>query len=226
MDNTVLDFSTAEEKSLFRAFRDIGVLLTDDLLAHFRRINDRCWEMLEEGKLTRRQVLVGRFEKLFEEEKIAADAESVQNSYEEYLCSGHFFMPGAEQLLSSLQDFCRLFIVSNGNTLTQDRRIASSGIAPYFEDIFISETIGFQKPGKEFFDYCFSRIPGFDASLAVIVGDSLTSDIRGGINAGITTVWYNYLHKPVPGTEVPDHTITELSQLPALLKTVFSLEEM
>ena len=94
-----------------------------------------------------------------------------------------------------------------------------SGIAHYFQDIFISERIGADKPKKEFFDRCFARIPGFDRAQAMIIGDSLTSDIRGGNNAGIQTCWFNPKHKPRRPDIHVDYEIDALMELPQLLKT-------
>ncbi len=221
LDNTILDFSMAERKAIWETFGEFGISPTEELLAHFRRINGKQWELLEEGKITRRQVLVVRFEKLFAEEGITADAEAVQNRYESILRCGHYFVPGAEELLEALQGRYRLFLASNGNASTQDSRIASAGIEKYFENMFVSEKLGAEKPSREFFEACFARIPGFDASRAVMVGDSLTSDIRGGINAGLPTVWYNPAGKQRPAQNAPDYTISHLSELPDLLEKCF-----
>ena len=221
IDNTVLDFSTAEGKSICQAFAEAGLTATEEILAHFRRINEVQWQLLEEGLLTREEVLYGRFEKLFAEEGLAADAHAIQDRYEDLLCSQFYFMPGAEALLEELSEHYRLFIASNGNSKTQDRRIALSGIGRYFEEVFVSERLGAQKPTKEFFGACFARIPGFDLSRAVMVGDSLTSDIRGGLNAGMRTVWYNPEGKPAPSSGAAEFTVTHLSELPELLRTLF-----
>ena len=94
-------------------------------------------------------------------------------------------------MVQTLSKTHNLYIVTNGVASTQQIRIGDSGLQPYFKDIFISELLGSQKPQKEFFDHCFERIPDFDPSLALIIGDSLTSDIKGGNNAGIETCWFN-----------------------------------
>ena len=100
-------------------------------------------------------------------------------------------MPGAPELLEELYRKYRLYIVSNGTAKVQEGRIGSSGIAKYMDGIFISQILGANKPDKQFFDICFAEIPDFSLSETVIIGDSLSSDIKGGINAGITTVWFN-----------------------------------
>lgn len=222
IDNTVLDFSTAEEKALKRVFFEKGIPFDDAMIGHFRIINDYCWQQLETGGMTRTQVLYGRFEKLFREEGITrADPVSVQDDYENYLTERHYFMPGAEIVLESLSKSYRLFAVSNGNAATQAKRIASAKLQQWFEQFFVSETIGAEKPTKAFFDICFGQIQDFDKNSAVIVGDSLTSDILGGINAGISTVWLNYRNATVKPDIQPDYIIQMLSELPVLLENHF-----
>ena len=222
IDNTVLDFSTAEEKALKRVFLENGIPADDDVIAHFRRINDWCWQKLETGELTRPQVLYGRFERLFQEKGIAsADPVSVQDRYEIYLTERHYFMPGAEAMLENLSGRYRLFAVSNGNAETQAKRIASAKLQQWFEAFFVSEKVGAEKPSKRFFELCFEKIPGMDRRAAIMVGDSLTSDICGGINAGIPTVWFNYRSAPVPPDIRPDYIIRTLAELPPLLDEHF-----
>ena len=121
--------------------------------------------------------------------------------------------------MKSLHEKYRLFLASNGTARVQQGRLTSAGLYPYFEKVFISQEIGFNKPSREYFDACFARIPGFEPGKAIMVGDSLTSDILGGINAGLTTVWVNPEGKPW-GSIRPDYEIKALSQLEELLKTI------
>ena len=111
----------------------------------------------------------------------------------------------------------RLFLASNGTASVQHGRMTRANLYRFFEEVFVSQEIGHNKPSGAYFAACFARIPGFDPERAMIVGDSLTSDIRGGINAGIKTVWVNPAHKPC-GDIRPDHEIEALSQLEALLE--------
>ena len=141
-------------------------------------------------------------------------------SYEGNLAVGHYFLPGAEEAVASLSQKYRLFLASNGTASVQAGRLTSANLYRFFETVFISQELGFNKPAKEFFDACFARIPDFDPKKAVMVGDSLTSDILGGKNAGITTVWVNP-ERRLPRPEiVPDYEIESLAQLEALLDTM------
>ena len=221
LDNTILDFDIAERTALSRALTKLGVPFDDATLALYNKINLRHWEMLEDGVITREQVLYMRFETLYREIGMEADPHLTQRYYETLLAEGHWFLPGAEAMLEALYGPYRLVLCSNGTQTVQDGRIESAGIAHYFEKIFVSEHMGANKPEKRYFDLCFAQLPGFDAARCIIVGDSLTSDIRGGKNAGILTCWFNPRHKSVrPGME-PDYEIDALDQLRPLLDRCF-----
>lgn len=223
LDDTLLDFHRAEAEALSRALREMGVEPEPELLRRYSEINRRQWELLEEGLLTRDQVLLRRFELLFQEFGLALSAPELRDRYERNLAIGHYFIPGAEALLETLSGPCDLYIASNGTASVQDGRIASAGIAPYFKAIFVSEDLGANKPERAFFEGCFRRIPGFDPTRAIVVGDSLTSDIRGGINAGLLTCWFNPQGKPGRRDIRPDHEIRALSDLPPLLERLFGV---
>ena len=150
---------------------------------------------------------------------VETDASACARDYEHNLSIGHFFLPGAEEALEALQRKYRLFLVSNGTAAVQKGRMTSANLYRFFEQVFVSEEIGYNKPSKEYFDACFARIPDFDREKAVIVGDSLTSDILGGKNAGITTVWVNPEHLPW-GNIQPDYEIEALRQLEPLLEVL------
>lgn len=221
IDDTLLDFGKAEAAAIKKTFERIGIPATDEVIARYSEINNAQWSALERGELTRQQVLVRRFDILFEELGITGvPSEMAQASYEYLLGIGHYFIDGAVELLEALKDKYELYIVSNGTACVQDSRLASAGIAPYFKDIFISERIGADKPSREFFDRAFSRIEGFEREKAIIVGDRLSSDILGGINAGISTCWFNPKRLP-PDPDIPaDYEIHALNELPELLKNL------
>ena len=217
LDDTILDFHKAERIALSKTFRDFGLEPAEDVLDLYHNINKWHWEQLELGVMTRDQVLVNRFGALFEKVGMTVDPAACAKSYESNLGIGHYFLPGAEEAVKRLSERCRLFLVSNGTATVQHSRLTSAGLYPYFEQVFISQEIGYNKPEKAYFDRCFERIPGFEQEKALMVGDSLTSDIKGGINAGLTTVWINPAHKAC-GDIRPDYEIEGLSQLEALLE--------
>ena len=217
LDNTILDFSKAERIALTQTLSERGVSVTEEILRRYRDFNIYCWEQLEDGLMTRDEVLRRRFELLFESLGLSLNGQEATERYETLLHFGHWFIPGAEELLRTLAPDYDLYLASNGVASVQHSRIASAGIAPYFKGVFISEEIGAVKPQREYFEACFARIPGFDPARALMVGDSLSSDIRGGINAGIRTCWLNYNNKPGREDIRPDYEIASITELPALL---------
>ena len=140
--------------------------------------------------------------------------------YEAALGRQAHLLDGSLDLIRSLHGKCRLFIVTNGLAAVQKSRFGACPLAPYFEACFISEEMGCEKPGRAFFEKCFAAIPGFSPERALIVGDSLTSDVRGGINAGIKSCWFNPRALPGRPDIVPDYEIRALSELPALIETM------
>lgn len=220
LDDTILDFHKAEHIALSKTFRSFGLDPSQEVLDRYTVINRAHWQRLERKELTREQVVVGRFAALFQEKGIQADPEQVARKYEYFLSQGHYFLPGAEDALKSLSQKYKLYLASNGTAKVQAGRLESSGIGKFFQEIFVSEEIGANKPDKVYFDRCGERIPGYDPDKAMIVGDSLTSDIQGGINAGIKTVWVNARRDTHPAHIVPDYEIEALSQLEELLESL------
>ena len=217
LDDTILDFGAAERVAIAKTFRQIGLEPTDRLIDRYSEINISQWEAFERGEISRDTVLTRRFDLLFEELGVSFDSHSCEDMYRGYLGIGHYFVDGAIELLDYLAPKYDLYIASNGVAATQNTRLASANISHYFKAIFISETTGHHKPEKEYFDYCFARIEDFDPAKTIIIGDSLTSDIRGGINAGITTCWFNPKRKPQRADIVPNFEIHALSELKNLL---------
>ena len=220
LDDTILDFHKAERIALSKTLAQFEVAPSEEILSLYHKINKWHWEQLEQGKLTRDEVLVCRFGALFRELGMTVDAQSCARTYEGFLAVGHYFLPGAEEAVASLSRKYRLFLASNGTASVQRGRLTSANLYRYFEAVFVSQELGFNKPAKAFFDACFARIPGFDPGRAVMVGDSLTSDILGGKNAGITTVWVNPGHLPADPKIIPDYEIEALPQLEGLLNTL------
>ena len=219
LDDTIFDFHLAERIALERTLDEMGANPTEEMMSRYSAINRTCWEALERGEMTRAEVLVHRYELLFSEYGLSCDAVATQAKYEAYLSIGHYFIDGAERLLDGLRvRGYKLYLASNGTAKVQHGRIASAKIAPYFEKMFISQEVGFDKPAREFFDKAFGEIPDFSRELSVILGDSLTSDILGGKNAGIATVWFNPKGLPTKNNITPDHIITHLDEFIPLLE--------
>ena len=220
LDDTLFDFHKAEKIALTKTLVHFGIDPTEETLALYSTINAAHWKRLELGEISREEVKVGRYRELFKTIGVECDPVKATAYYESMLAIGHYFMPGAPELLGELYRKYILYIVSNGTAKVQEGRIGSSGIAKYMDGIFISQILGANKPDKQFFDICFAEIPDFSLSETVIIGDSLSSDIKGGINAGITTVWFNPKGIENDSDIKPDYTIKELSEVPGLLSQI------
>lgn len=220
LDDTLLDFHRAEAEAIRHTMKEIGIDPTDETVALYSRINRSCWAKLETGEYTREEVLHRRFDILFEALGVTGDAHETQKLYEYRLSLGAYYLDGAEDLLNELYGKYRLYLATNGIVNVQSRRIKDSGIGKYFDNIFVSEKIGYNKPDKRFFDCAFDEIPDFSLDETVIIGDTLTSDILGGINAGIKTVYFNPKGAKNDTGITPDYEIGTLAELPKLLKTM------
>lgn len=218
LDDTILDFGAAEHVAIAKTFREIGLEPTEDLLRRYSEINLSQWEAFERGEITRDTVLTRRFELLFRELGIALGAQETEDIYSGYLGVGHYFIDGAVEILEYLAPKYDLYLASNGVAATQYSRLESAQINHYFKDIFISEVTGHHKPEKEYFDYCFARMPDFSRETTLMIGDSLTSDVLGGKNAGVATCWFNRNHRPArPELVTPDYEIHRLEELKDIL---------
>lgn len=220
LDDTILDFHKAEKIAISKTFREFGIEPTEEVLARYSQINKECWHKLELGEWVREQVLVRRFEILFSEYGIVCDGEKVARAYEKNLSIGHYFLPGAEEAVDALSKKYRLFLASNGTASVQQGRMTSANLYRFFEKVFVSQELGANKPAKEFFERATAQIPDYDPAKAMMVGDSLTSDILGGIHAGMKTCWVNPKHLPADPSIPADYEIEALSQLEDLLETL------
>lgn len=220
LDDTILDFHKAERIALKKTLQKLGIEPTDEIAERYSEINDAQWKLLELGKITRYEVLTRRFTILFKELGVECSGDKAWQCYENLLGEGYYFIDGAEDVLKALSPYYNLYLVSNGTASVQDKRIAGAGIKNYFKDIFISQRIGHNKPSKHFFEYCFKKMSDFVHNETIIIGDSLTSDIKGGLNAGIATCWFNPAKKENKTDIIPEYEIDRLEQLQELLRKV------
>lgn len=220
LDDTIIDFKKCEKSALKKTLALLGIEPTELVLSRYSEINDAQWKLLELGQITRAELKPRRYRLLFEEFGIDASAEEAAAVYEEKLSLEHSFMTGAEDALERLSKKYRLYIVSNGTASVQHRRIAGAGIEKYISGLFISQEIGFDKPAPEFFERAFAAVDGFSKTETVIIGDSLSADIKGGLNAGITTIWFNPNAAANTSGIIPDYEIKSLYELDELLEAI------
>ncbi len=191
LDGTLFDYDISETKALKNTFKDFNLPFESKVIPTYRELNAKLWKQFEEGKLSQKIIKVRRFEQLADALGITFNAEKFSNRYLLHLSEGTDLIDGAREIIEFLSDKTDLVLITNGLTIVQRPRIKNSGLEKHFKEVIISEEIGFAKPDAKIFDFIFERL-GFPAKERVlIVGDSLTSDITGGINYGIDTCWFN-----------------------------------
>lgn len=214
VDGTLLDFEYSMRNSLRRCFGSIGRPLTEEMIEGYSRINDSYWKRLERGEVTKKELLSGRFRDFFAEYDLTGiDVDAFRKDYEAGLGNTYAFQDDALTVVKSLQGHYRQYVVTNGVTAVQENKLKLSGLSEVMDGIFISETIGSAKPSRVFFDYCLEHLEEKDKGKILIIGDSLTSDILGGIQAGIRTCWYNPEEKNPPLEYRADYEISVLQQV-------------
>ena len=219
VDGTLLDFLYSQRYALTKCFATIGREINEEILNRYTQINDFFWKQLELGVITKEELLVGRFIQLFQEYEIyGVDVDEFRREYQEGLGSVYSYIDDSLNICKSLQGKVKQYVITNGVTSTQLNKLNLSGFADIMEELFISEQIGAPKPQKAYFDYCLSHIEEKDKSKILIVGDSLSSDIKGGIGAGIPTCWYRSDDAENPTDLSPDYEISDLHELLDILE--------
>ena len=186
-DDTLLDFKRAERVALVNSLNKNDILIKNEDIEIYSKINLSLWKMLEKNEITREKLKVERFTRFLNAINKSGDGRILSECYMDELAKCGFVKDGAMEICECLSKKCRLFIATNGLTAVQNSRFSLSGLNKYIEAMFITETIGYQKPNVEFFDYIFRFLGDIDKNKVLMVGDSVSSDIMGGINAGIDT---------------------------------------
>lgn len=218
VDGTLLNFLESERIALQTCMTRFGLVFSERLRQMYSAINDIYWKRLERGEITKPQVYRGRFEEFFGEIGAAdVDPDAFNDQYQEALGEVYVVNDDAITLCRNLKGRFAQYAVTNGSAVAQQNKLRNSGLDRIMDRVFISEQVGFEKPDIRFFERCFAKIPGFKREETLIVGDSLTSDMRGGNNAGILCCWYNPAGLPAPDDLRLDAVIGDLQMLPALL---------
>ncbi|MFD1772735.1 YjjG family noncanonical pyrimidine nucleotidase [Paenibacillus rhizophilus] len=219
-DDTLFDYGQAESYALREAFNQFGMpSVFEDCASAYKEINKALWRDLELGLISSAELRVERFTRLFAAHGLDLDPESFSAAYLLHLGAGIFLIEGAANLSGELAG-CRLAVITNGIKEVQYSRIQGSELRDTFAHIIISEEVGSQKPERGIFDHAFARLglTAEDKRKVLIVGDTLTSDIQGGISYGIDTCWFNPLGKPGDPEIVPTYEIRALSELPPIVE--------
>lgn len=195
LDHTLLDFDVAEDIALTQLLEEEGVEDIQTYKDYYVPMNKALWKDLELKKITKQELVNTRFAKLFSRFGIEKDGVYLAERYQFYLAQqGQIFSRAIELLDTLTERGYELYAATNGITAIQTGRLAQSGLAPYFNQIFISEQLKTQKPDALFYEKIGQQIAGYSKEKTLMIGDSLTADIQGGNNAGIDTIWYNPHH--------------------------------
>lgn len=213
IDNTLLDFNKCAKESMEKAFKDFGLTFKEELFDIFIDTNNRLWKDLEKELITKEELRNTRWNLIFKKCGIIEDGIKFEIRFEELLAESHQPVDGAMDLLQYLSSKYDVYLVTNGFTKAQTNRISLAGITPYVKEMFVSESIGHSKPSKEFFDYCLSKIDNIKKDEIIIIGDSLSADIKGGIAFGIDTCWYNHCAERKPEDIPINYTVTKLREI-------------
>lgn len=218
LDDTLLDFHANEQASLTTIFQRYQVPNIERARQVYRDHNRHVWQQIEHGA-QRTPLLDHRFEVVFKRLGLAVNGPKAQREYNDLIANGFQIFPGAKALLERLVDRgLTLLVGTNGVQDAQLNRIKGAGIAPLFDHVFISEAVGFAKPDPHFFSAITERYP-LTKTNAVMVGDSLVSDIAGAQAAGLPSVWFNPHQAPLTGPAQPTATVTSLAALQTQLLT-------
>lgn len=212
LDNTILDFTATEYNAISKLLKLHNLPVSDEIIAKYSAINQSWWERFEKGEIKKEEIFAGRFKTFTEYYGFAADPEHMSLDYFELLAAGHDVIAGAEEVLRYVKEKgYTVCITTNGVSRTQYRRIDECGLKQYFDYVFVSEDAGHQKPEVEYFEYAMANSPEKDKSKILVIGDSQSSDILGGINFGVDTCWLN--PKDKSGTHKSTYEIANIMQV-------------
>lgn len=218
-DETLFDFKKSERDAFKNSMLEFDIEYDEEHhLKIYQEINNAIWKEFEEGLITQKELKIERFKRLSTSLDAGFDETEFAKAYIKHLANASFLFDESIALVESLQKDFRLTIITNGLTDVQDKRIRKSVIGKYFEDIVISEEVLVSKPDKRIFELALENIKHTDKSKVLMVGDSLTSDIQGGINSGIDTCWFNP-NRIINQTDIkPTYEISNLMELKAILE--------
>lgn len=217
MDGTLLNFHPAERNAITTTMEYFKLpKCTEAMIAQYSKINEMHWKRMELGEITKQQVLEGRFEVFFKEQGIDfTNYKEFNDRYQENLGAKVFFHDMAYEIVENLKGKVKQYAITNGTSVAQALKLKNSGLDKLFDGVFISDQIGYEKPAKAFFDYVEAHIEMVPKTEILVIGDSLTSDMRGGNNMGVKCCWFNVDKKPLPEEGAPrlDYIINSLREI-------------
>ncbi len=217
IDDTLLDFGQAARLSIQEGFARLGFPFTEKVMAVFTQVNDELWQRLERGELTREGIYHVRWTQIFQRLGLSFDGPAFDRAFRQQLARQVCPVDGALPLVQYLSARYVLCAASNGPYSQQLQRLGDAGMLPYFHHLFISEQLGCAKPARAFYDRCFAALAPIGPNESILIGDSPTADVAGGLAYGIHTCWFNPKGRPLPQGCRPDYEISRLDELMDIL---------
>ena len=217
-DDTLFDFQKSEKNSLQKTFENFKIEYNEEIETKYNKINKELWEEYNKGNVTKDYLKIERFKRLFNEYNIVSNPEEFNNEYLNGLAENSILIDGVEEICKILSMNYILVIVTNAVSRVAHRKVEKSSISNYISEVVVSDDIGIQKPDIKFFEYVFDRFKNISKDRMIIVGDSLTSDIQGGINAGVESCWYNRFNIENKTEIKPTYEIRDLQELFKIVK--------
>ena len=226
-DNTLLNFDAAESKALAETLVEYGIEPDAETVQTYRTINEELWRQLEKGQIRRDKLMGERFTRFLKAINAAGDGVEMNRCYLERLSTHPDLMTSnVLDVLGELSEVATLAVVTNGFEKVQSRRVAESGIRNYLEDVFVSEKLDSEKPSRRIFDAALRALGVENREHVLVVGDSLTSDIQGGVNAGLDTCWFNPGNLENKSGITPKYTVSSYEELYRIVMEPEELENI
>lgn len=217
LDDTLLDFQTGEHEGLQKVLTSAGVPDLTDAMTQYAVINRSLWQAYEQGKITKQDIQATRFTELLKQLGLSGDGIAMEKAYRLELNQNYRVLEGAEDLLKQLVQMDYVLIAgTNGETQTQKQRLKYTGFGEYFDQVYISDEVGVAKPNVEFYAPIFEANPDMTTENTVMIGDGIPSDMQGGLNVGLDTIWVNLDNKHLPEHMSLTHEVTSLDELTRL----------
>lgn len=217
IDNTLLDFNACAKKAMIDGFFQWNLPFAEEFFEKFKVINDELWRKIEMGIISRKELHQIRWQTVFDAIGVKADGPQFEQLFLKLIFDSCEQVEGALDLVKYLSEKYDLYVASNGLYKQQINRLTRAGLIDYVKKIFSSEVIGHQKPAYEFFEACFNDLPGVKKEEIIMIGDSLTADIKGGNSFGIKTLWYNYHKENAKGINEADYVVDSLAEIKEIL---------
>ncbi len=217
LDNTLIDFNECARHSIINSFKKHGFTYTENVFDTFITENVKIWKRLEKGEIDKPFLRANRWNIILGKLGIDFDGTIIEEEFENGVAKHAFPVDGAYELLDYLSEKYDLYVVSNGFRFVQESRVKIGGFDKYFKELFLSEDIGIQKPDVRFFDYCYEKIGHPPKEDLILIGDSLSADIKGGNNFNIETIWFNINNAPHNPEIKATYTVNKLSEIKDIL---------